>query len=77
MVQTAKKLMAKKRILLSLRVKSGEVLTPATAEMVKQFYICDEISRVIPGMKDYVSLNSEQKESCFTIENAETMLCRF
>jgi hypothetical protein len=65
-----------KRILLSPRVKPGEVLTPATAEMVKQFYVCDEISRIMPGMEDYVSVNSEGKKSCFTIEKLETRLCR-
>lgn len=77
MVQTAKKLVTEKRILFSLRVKSSKMLTPATAEMVKQFYAYDEISRIMPGMRDYISVNSEEKESCFTIEKVETMLCRF
>jgi hypothetical protein len=42
-------------------VKPDKVLPPATAEMVKQFYVSHEISRVTPGTKDYVSVNSEGK----------------
>jgi hypothetical protein len=69
--QIAKKLVTEKRILLSLRVKSSEVLTPATVEMVKQFYIYDEISRIMPGMQDNVCVNSEETEFCFIIDQVE------
>jgi hypothetical protein len=43
-----------------------ESAAPATAEMVKQFYVSDEISSIImPGTKDYVSVNSEGKKVRF------------
>jgi hypothetical protein len=31
--------------------KPGKVLPSPTAEMVKQFYVSDEISRIMPGTK--------------------------
>jgi hypothetical protein len=62
MVWTSKKLVAEKLILSSPNVKPGKVLPPATAEMVKQFYVSDEVSRIIPGTKDYVSVNSEGRK---------------
>jgi hypothetical protein len=58
MVQTFKKLVAVKGILSS----PGNELPPVTAEMVKQLYVFDEISRIKPGTKDYVSVNSEGKK---------------
>jgi hypothetical protein len=48
---------AEKGILSSPNVKSGKVLPPAIAEMVKQFYVSDEISRIMPETKDYISVN--------------------
>jgi hypothetical protein len=53
---------AEKGILSSPNVKPGEVLPPATAEMVKQFYVPDQISRFKPGMKKYISVNPEGKK---------------
>jgi hypothetical protein len=47
--------MAEKQTLLSPNVKPGNVLPPATNEMVKQFYISDEISRIMSETKNYVS----------------------
>jgi hypothetical protein len=44
-----------KGILSSPNVKPGKVLPPATAEMVKEFYVSDEISRIMPGRKNFVS----------------------
>jgi hypothetical protein len=43
--------------------KSGQVVLPATAKMVKQFYASYEISRLMLGIKDYVSINSEGKRN--------------
>jgi hypothetical protein len=62
MVSTSKKLVVEKGILSGPNVKPGKVLPPATAEMVKQFYVSDEISRIMLGTKDYVSVNSESKK---------------
>jgi hypothetical protein len=53
----------KKGILSSPDFKPGKVLPPAIAEM-KQFYVSDKISRIMPGTKDYVSVNSEGKKIC-------------
>jgi hypothetical protein len=62
MVQTYKKLVAEKGILSSPSVESSKVLPPATAEMVKQFYVSDEINKIIPGTKDYVFVDPEVKK---------------
>jgi hypothetical protein len=47
MIQTAIKLVTEKLILSSLHVKTGKVLSPATAETVKQFKVSNKISRII------------------------------
>jgi hypothetical protein len=60
-VWTAKKLVTEIRILSNATVKPGKVLLAATAE-VNQFYECDEISRIMLGTKDYVSVISEAKK---------------
>jgi hypothetical protein len=57
MVRTSKKLMAEKGILSSPNVKRGKVLPPPAAEMVKQFYVSDEICSIMPGTEYYVSVN--------------------
>jgi hypothetical protein len=59
MVQTAKNFMAEKDIFSSPNRRPGKVLPPATADTVKQFYPSNEISRIMPGTKDYISVNSE------------------
>jgi hypothetical protein len=61
MTWTAKKLVAEKRILSNANAKPGKVLRAATP-VVNQFYECDEISRIMLGTKDYVSVISEAKK---------------
>jgi hypothetical protein len=61
MIQTAKKLVPKKEILSSSTVKPGKLLPPATAETVKQFYISDKMSKIMPRTNHYVSVNSAGK----------------
>jgi hypothetical protein len=61
MAQTSKKLMAEKGILSSPNIKPGKVLPFTTAEIMKQFYVSDRTSRIMPGAKDYVSVDSEGK----------------
>jgi hypothetical protein len=56
-VWTSKKSVAEKGILCSPNANLSKVLPLATAEMVKQFYVPDEISRIIPGTKDHVSVD--------------------
>jgi hypothetical protein len=58
MIQTAKKLVPEKEILSSSIVKPGKLLPPATIETVKQFYVSDELSKIMPETDDYVSVNS-------------------
>jgi hypothetical protein len=58
MVQTAMKLMAEKGILSSHSIKPEKVLPPET---VKQFYVSDQMSRIMSGTKDYTSVKSEGK----------------
>jgi hypothetical protein len=41
MVQIVKKLVAQRGIFSNPSVKPGKVLSPATAEMVKEFYVSD------------------------------------
>ena len=36
--------------------KPGKPLPKSTVELVKAFYLSDEVSRVMPGKKDYVSV---------------------
>jgi hypothetical protein len=62
MARTSEKLVAEKGIMSSPNVKPGKVLPPATMEMLKQFYMSDEISTNMPGTKYYVSVNSKGKK---------------
>jgi hypothetical protein len=61
-VRTSRKLVAGKGILPSPNIKPGKVLPSASAEMVKLCYVFDEISRIMPGTKDYVSVCSQDKK---------------
>jgi hypothetical protein len=55
----------KKGILSGPSVKPGKVLPPATAEIVKQFYVPDETNMIMQGTKDYVSVTVTQKARRF------------
>ena len=35
---------------------AGKIPSPETATLVKEFYMSEEISRIMPGMKDFVSV---------------------
>jgi hypothetical protein len=61
-LQTAMKFGAEKEIFSSPTVNPGKMLPLATAAMLKQFYASDNLSRIIARIKDYVSVNSEDKE---------------
>jgi hypothetical protein len=54
--------MAGKGILSRPNVKPDKVLRPATAEIVKKFYVSDEISNIMPGPKNYVPINFVSKK---------------
>ena len=56
MVRKAKKLVKEKGILSTPNPKPGKVLSQKTADSVREFYNSDEVSRALPGMKDFVSV---------------------
>jgi secreted Zn-dependent insulinase-like peptidase len=49
----------------SPNVKPGKMLTPAIAEWWNNFYVSDEISRIIKGTKDYISVTQKAKRLIF------------
>lgn len=56
MVRKAKELFNKKGILSTPNPKPGKPLIQSTVDLVKEFYLSDEISRQMPGIKDVVSV---------------------
>ena len=52
----AKDLVREKGILATPDSKPGHTLAPKTAELVLAFYNSDEVSRIMPGKKDFVSV---------------------
>ena len=57
MVRKAKKLVEDKGILSTPSQKAGRTLSAIVVDNVRKFYCDDSISRPMPGMKDYVSVN--------------------
>ena len=51
-----KKLIHEKGIFTSPNPKLGRGLAPTTEQLIVKMYLSDEMSRVMPGMKDYVSI---------------------
>jgi len=56
MVRKAKTLVSEKGIMSTSNPKLGKILSKTTADLVKTFYHSDEISRIMPGKKDCVSV---------------------
>jgi hypothetical protein len=56
MVRKAKKLVEEKGILSTPNPRSGKTLPSSIVDEIKHFYYSDTISRLMPGMKDYVSV---------------------
>jgi hypothetical protein len=50
-------------VLSSSNVISGQDLSPATAETMKEFCVSNEIHRIIPERKNYVSVVFWQQDS--------------
>ena len=59
MVRQAKKLVHEKGIFTSPNPKLGKGLAPTTEQLIAEMYLSDEMSRVMPGMKDYVSIMTD------------------
>jgi hypothetical protein len=56
MIRRAKQLVMDHGIISSPNPKSGKTLNEVAVEVVKSFYDSDEVSRVMPGKKDYLSI---------------------
>ena len=56
MARQAKELVKEKGVLAIPDLKHGHALTEQTVHLVQSFYQSDDISRVMPGRKDYVSV---------------------
>ena len=56
MARQAKKLVQEKGILSSPNPKHGKMLSKDTQNLVESFYSSDDVSRVMPGKKDVVSI---------------------
>ena len=59
MARKSKELVKEKGILSTPNPKPGSSLPQETTELVTQFYESDDISRVMPGKKDFVSVRKE------------------
>jgi len=57
MVRNAKQLVEEKGILSTPNQKAGRTLSTSIVDDVRTFYTSEMISRMMPGMKDYVSVN--------------------
>lgn len=58
MARMSKKLVAEKGILSSPNPKCGHPLPTETENLVKEFYMNDDNSRIMPGKKDFVSIKT-------------------
>ena len=58
MAKSAKKLVEDKGVLSSPNSNAGKPLPESTLELVRNFYCHDDISRVMPGKKDFVSVRN-------------------
>ena len=61
MARKSKKLVEEKGFLSLPGPKPGPSLLPETVDIVRSFYESDDISRVMPGKKDFVSVKKEGK----------------
>ena len=59
MARKSKELVKEKGILSLPDAKPGPSLPPETGDLVSECYESDNISRVMPGMKDFVSVKKE------------------
>ena len=71
MAQKSKKLVNEKGVLSLPDPKPGPSLLPETVDIVHAFYESDDISRVMPGKKDFVSVKKEQTCACSKAAGSE------
>ena len=60
MVRKAKELMKEKGVLSTPNPKPGHTLPAETIDLVQSFYESDEVSRMMPGCKDFVSVRKAE-----------------
>ena len=61
MARKAKELVKQKGILSTPNPRHGHALAVETNDLVQRFYESDEVSRIMPGKKDYVSVRQAEK----------------
>ena len=61
MVHKAKELVKQKEILSTPNLRHGHALAVETTDLVQRFYKSDEVSRIMPGKKDCVSIRQAEK----------------
>lgn len=59
MARSVKRLVREKGILSTPNPKPGKTLDEATTSLVKEFYNSDEVSRIMPGKKDFVTIREK------------------
>lgn len=62
MVKTAKKIREERGFASQPKIKKGKTLKNETLQRIQDFYLSDDVSRVMPGMKDYVSVMEDGKK---------------
>ena len=62
MARSAKKLVEDKGVLSTPNSKAGNPLSGNTLELVRSFFCHDDISRVMPGKKDFISVRNADGE---------------
>ena len=73
MVRQAKKLLKEKGILESSDQKPGKSLSKEVVQAVHSFYESDDISRVMPGKKDCVTIKGENGDK--SVVSKRLILC--
>ena len=61
MARKAKDLVKEKGVLATPNPKLGHLLAPKTADLVRGFYESDDVSRIMPGKKDFVSVKQGEQ----------------
>lgn len=61
MIRKAKVLVKQKGILSTPNPRHGHTLAEETSDLVRSFYESDDLSRMMPGKKDYVSVRQGEK----------------
>ena len=56
MVKAARELKRERTVLPEPATKSGRVISIETVHIVKQYYESEEVSRILPGKKDFLSI---------------------